>query len=155
MARRKPFSDFLSISLRGTSAAPRPTSSTACSQGQSFDPVGDDVRDELLGRLSHYRNQVAEGDAGLEGLRAEFPQVEALLDLSGIGLHSAPVVVAELGQGGRFRSAHQAGAYAGLMARVRQSGGRCHHGPITREVSRWLRWLLTRETYENPRSFLL
>ena len=75
--------------------------------------------------------------------------------MSGIGLSSAPVVVAELSEGGRFRSAHQAGAYAGLTAQVRQSGGPFHHGPITREGSRWLRWLLTRETYESPRSFLL
>ena len=111
MARRKPFSDFLSISLRGTSAAPRPTSPTACSQGQSFDPVDDDVRDELLGRLSHYRNQVAGDDAGLEGLRAEFPQVEALLDLSGIGLHpGAGRGVAEPGPGEAVSAlAHQAG----------------------------------------------
>ncbi len=112
-------------------------------QGQAFGPVDDDVRDELLGRLAHYRKQVAGIDAKLEGLRVDFPQVEALLDLRGIGLYSALVIVAELGEVGRFRSAHQVGAYAGLTARVRQSGGHCRHGSITREGSPWLRWILT------------
>jgi transposase len=112
-------------------------------QGQRFGAVDDDVRDELLGRLVHYREQIAGLDTKLEGLRVEFPQVEALLDLRGIGLYSALVIVAELGEVERFRSAHQVGACAGLTARVRQSGGHCHHGSITREGSPWLRWILT------------
>jgi transposase len=112
-------------------------------RGQGFGPVDDDVRDELLGRMAHYRKQVAALDAKLEGLRQEFPQIEALTDLRGVGLYSALVIVAELGEVERFRSAHQVGAYAGLTARVRQSGGHCHHGSITREGSPWLRWILT------------
>ncbi len=112
-------------------------------QAQAFGPVDNDVRDELLGRLAHYRKQVAGVDAKLEGLRTEFPQVEALLDLRGIGLYSALVIVAELGEVGRFRSAHQVSAYSGLTAQVRQSGSRCRHGSISREGSPWLRWILT------------
>lgn len=112
-------------------------------QGQVFGPVADDVRDELPDRLAHDRKQVAGVDARPEGLRAVFPQVEAPLDLRGIGLYSALVVVAELGEVGRFRTAYRVGAYAGLTTRVRQSGSRCHHGSITREGSPRLRWILT------------
>lgn len=65
---------------------------------QEFSPVDNDVRYELLARLGHYRKQIAAVDARLDGLRAEFPQVEALLDLRGIGLYSALVIVAELGE---------------------------------------------------------
>jgi hypothetical protein len=61
-------------------------------------------------------------DARLESHEGEFPQVEALLDLRGVGLYTAMVVVAELGEVGRFRSAKQVGDRAGLTARVRQSG---------------------------------
>ena len=110
---------------------------------QDFGPVDNDVREELLARLGHYRKQIAAVDARLESLRGEFPQVEALLDLRGIGLYSALVVVAELGEVGRFRSARQVGAYAGLTARVRQSGDHCRHGAITRDGSPILRWVLT------------
>ena len=110
---------------------------------QEFGPIDDAVCDELLARLGHYRGQIAAVDARLEGLRADFPQVEALLDLRGIGHYTALVVVAELGEVGRFRSARQVGAYAGLTARVRQSGEHCRHGEITREGSPLLRWVLT------------
>ena len=110
---------------------------------QEFGPIDNDVRDELMARLGHYRKQLSGVDARLEALRAEFPQVEALLDLRGIGLYTALVVVAELGEVGRFRSARQVGAYAGLTARVRQSGDHCRHGSITREGSPLLRWVLT------------
>jgi transposase len=110
---------------------------------EEFGPVDNDVRDELLARLDHYRNRIAGVDAKLEALRGDFPQAEALLDLRGIGLYSALVVVAELGEVGRFRSARQVGAYAGLTARVRQSGDRCYHGAISREGPPLLRWVLT------------
>jgi transposase len=110
---------------------------------QEFGPIDNDVRDELMARLGHYRKQISAVDARLEALRGDFPQIAALLDLRGIGLYSALVVVAELGEVGRFRSARQVGAYAGLTARVRQSGDRCRHGAITREGSPLLRWVLT------------
>jgi transposase len=110
---------------------------------QDFGAVDNDVRDELLARLAHYRKQIAAVEARLEGLKAEFPQVGAPLDLRGVGPFTAMVVVAELGEVGRFRSAKQVGAYAGLTARVRQSGERCRHGGITREGSPLLRWVLT------------
>jgi hypothetical protein len=42
----------------------------------------------------------------------------------------------------RFRTARQVGAYAGLTARVHQSGEHCHRGSITRQGSPWLRWIL-------------
>jgi transposase len=33
-------------------------------------------------------------------------------------------------------------AYAGLTARVNQSGEQCYHGHISKQGSPWLRWLL-------------
>src|SRR5262249_17346536 len=107
---------------------------------QDFGPIDNDVRDELMARLGHYRKQISGVDARLEALRDDFPQVAASLDLRGIGLYSALVVVAELGEVGR---GGEVGAYAGLTARVRQSGDHCRHGAITREGSPLLRWVLT------------
>ena len=56
------------------------------------------VRDELLLRLEHYRRQLAVIDAHLEKLRAQVPQVEALLDIHGVGLYTALLVIGELGE---------------------------------------------------------
>jgi transposase len=109
---------------------------------QEFGPIDNLVRDELVLRLDHYRRQVAIIDERLEQLRSQVPQVEALLDIYGIGLYSALLVIGELGEVQRFQSARQVGSYAGLTSRVRQSGDHCYRGAITREGSPWLRWIL-------------
>ena len=46
------------------------------------------------------------------------------------------------GEPERFRNGRQVGAYAGLTARVHQSGGHEHRGGISKQGSRWLRWIL-------------
>jgi transposase len=75
-------------------------------------------------------------------LQKAFPQTEVLTTIHGIGLYSALLIVAELGEVERFRTAKQVGAYAGLTSRVHQSGGHCYRGSITRQGSPWLRWIL-------------
>lgn len=109
---------------------------------QDFGPMENLVRDELLARLEHYRRQLAILEAHVHSVQAAFPQVEVLLEIYGIGVYSALLIVAELGEVERFSSAKQVGAYAGLTARVHQSGGHCHRGSITRQGSPWLRWIL-------------
>jgi transposase len=110
---------------------------------QTFGDIDDLVRDELLLRIEHYRREVDLFDQRLELLRPKFPQIEALLDLYGVGLYTALVIVAELGEVERFRTAKQVGGYAGLTAKVNQSGGHCYYGSITRQGPPWLRWILT------------
>ena len=95
-----------------------------------------------MGRLEHYTRQIARFDQHLAQIALTFPQTEALTDIYGIGLYSALLIVAELGEVDRFRSAKQVSAYAGLTARVHQSGGHCYHGSITQQGSPWLRWIL-------------
>jgi transposase len=111
-------------------------------RGQHFGLIDDMVRDELLERFRHYAKQITLFDKRLEELQQGFPQVEALLDIRGIGLYSALLIVAELGEVERFRTAKQVGAYTGLTSRVHQSGGHCYQGSITRQGSPWLRWVL-------------
>jgi transposase len=111
-------------------------------RGQDFGPIENMVRDELLERFRHYARQMVRFDERLEEMRQAFPEVEALLDIHGIGLYSALLIVAEIGEVERFRTAKQVGAYAGLTSRVHQSGGHCYQGSITRQGSPWLRWVL-------------
>ncbi len=109
---------------------------------QDFGPIENELRDDLLERLESFQRRIARVDLKLELLAAQFPQTEALLDIRGIGLYSALVIIAELGDVERFRTAKQVGAYAGLATRVRQSGTVCRHGRISRDGSPWLRWIL-------------
>jgi transposase len=109
---------------------------------QDFGPIENLVRDELLLRLAHYGKQLTILEQHAAAVREAFPQVETLLEIHGIGLYSALLIVAELGEVERFHTAKQVGAYAGLTARVNQSGGHCYRGSITRQGSPWLRWIL-------------
>ncbi len=111
-------------------------------RGQHFGPIDDMVRDELLERFRHYAKQMTRFDKRLEEMRQAFPQVEALTDIYGIGLYTALLIIAEIGEVERFRTAKQVGAYSGLTSRVHQSGGHCYQGSITRQGSPWLRWVL-------------
>jgi transposase len=107
-----------------------------------LDPVDTLTRDELLARLGHYDAALAAQDRLLDELAGHFPQAEALTCLFGIGRYSALLIVAEIGEPGRFKDGRKVGAYAGLTARVHQSGSHCYRGSITRQGSPWLRWIL-------------
>jgi transposase len=109
---------------------------------EDFGAIDNFLRDELLERFAHYKRRVQLLDQELKRLALEFPQTKVLMELRGIALYSALVIVGELGDPDRFRSAKQVGAYAGLTTRVNQSGGHCYHGHITRQGSPWLRWIL-------------
>ena len=93
---------------------------------QDFGPIENIVRDELLGRFAHFSRQIAILDHRLVEVQADFRDTEALLDIYGIGLFSALVIVAELGEVERFRSAKQVVPTPGSTSRVHQSGGHCY-----------------------------
>ncbi len=104
--------------------------------------VGALQRDELLGRLEHYAAELAHLDEALAEMAGGFPQIEALSDIRGVGLYTALLIVAEIGEPERFGEPGQVASYAGLATRVYQSGGHDYHGHITRQGSPWLRWVL-------------
>lgn len=118
---------------------------------QDLGLAGNIVRDELLLRLTHYDRELGKLDEVLLQEATHFPQVDALMDICGIGLYSALLIVAELEDVDRFRSPRQVGAYAGLTARVHQSGGHDYRGHITRQGSSWLRWVLVQVAMKAPR----
>ena len=52
------------------------------------------------------------------------------------------LLLAEIGDIGRFRDKQALCSYAGLVPRVRESAGKAARGGITRQGSPWLRWIL-------------
>lgn len=109
---------------------------------QEFGLVDNGARDELLARFHHYATEISTIEARMKELQPQYPQTEALTELHGFGLYSAMVIIAELGDVNRFRRAKQVAAYAGLTARVHQSGEHCYRGHISKQGSPWLRWIL-------------
>jgi transposase len=109
---------------------------------QDFGPVGNQVRDHAVERLQWTAGQLAAVDGKMKDLAPRFPRTAVLTELRGVGLFTAMVVVAEFGDVTRFRCAEQAAAYAGLTARVFQSGDKSRTGHISEQGSPWLRWVL-------------
>jgi transposase len=70
------------------------------------------------------------------------PYVEVLCQIRGIGRYIAMLVIAEVGDIGRFPSARHLCAWAGLTPTVRSSDGKARLGHITGQGSPALRWAL-------------
>ncbi|MFQ6082929.1 MAG: IS110 family transposase [Candidatus Aminicenantia bacterium] len=79
---------------------------------------------------------------------AEKTTEAVLLDtIPGIGKFSALLISAEIGEIARFPSANKLCSYAGLVPSMRVSGDRVKKGSITKQGSRWLRWILVENAY--------
>src|SRR5262249_62102980 len=69
-------------------------------------------------------------------------RVAVLTRLRGIGPYTAMLLIAEIGEIGRFRSARHLCAWAGLTPRVRSSADKARLGHISRQGSPPIRWAL-------------
>lgn len=76
-------------------------------------------------------------------LPAAQPDVAVLDTLPEIGAQSAASLYYELGDVTRFRGPRAIAAYVGLVPKVSQSADKAHHGALTRQGNRELRWVLS------------
>lgn len=105
------------------------------------------VLDQLLEHWQHLEKQRRDADKALRDFAKTAPVAEAearaaLDSIPEVGPVTVDVVVSELGDVRRFRSAKQVTAYAGLAPGRRESAGKSKDLGITKEGSRRLRWAL-------------
>jgi len=74
-----------------------------------------------------------------------------LTSIPGVGRYTALFLLSEIGDIRRFPDGDHLAAYAGLVPIVRASGGRARLGPITKQGSPWLRWLLVETVHRAVR----
>jgi transposase len=70
------------------------------------------------------------------------PRVKVLTQLPGVGPFTALVLLAEIGDIGRFGPARKLASWAGLTPTVRGSDRTVRHGHISKQGSVWARWVL-------------
>jgi transposase len=100
--------------------------------------------DALVNTLDTLQNQIDQLSRQIEAAVAQQPAVAAVRDvLPQIGAQSAATLVYELGDARRFRGARAVAAYAGLVPTVSQSADKTHHGRLTKQGNRELRWILS------------
>ena len=89
------------------------------------------------------------------------PRVKRLLPIPGIGFITAAMVTAEIWDVSRFRTPDQLSSWAGLTPRERSSADHTRRGHISKQGSRWLRWILVESAAQHAlrdetlRSFFL
>jgi len=93
----------------------------------------------LLGRLGFLEGQTREVETRLDAIAASDGRVSLLETVPGVGPRTAEVIAVHLFDAGRFHSADEAGAYAGLVPRQYQSGETDRRGRITRRGPKLLR----------------
>ena len=86
--------------------------------------------------------EITHADADLRASFAGDHRVRRLLPIPGIGLVTAATVVAEVWDIQRFPSPERLCSWAGLTPGERTSDAHTRRGHITKQGSRWLRWIL-------------
>ena len=69
-------------------------------------------------------------------------RAQLLITIPGVGPYTALLILAEIGDIGRFSTPGHLASYAGLVPSVHASGGHTRLGHITKQGSKWLRWIL-------------
>jgi len=98
--------------------------------------------DSLLSLISDFDREIELAKHEIDTLARHDPRVDVLTQRRGIGLYTAMLLIAEVGEIERFRTARHLCAWAGLTPTVRSSDGRARLGHISRQGSPHIRWAL-------------
>lgn len=97
---------------------------------------------DLLQALAAVRELIGRSDQRIDALRHSDGRIRLLEELPGIGPFFATLIVVEIGDIGRFRSAKKLCSYAGLVPSTYQSAQSIRHGRLTKQGNKYLRWAL-------------
>ena len=106
-------------------------------RGLGLEPV-----ESYLRMMLPLRKEIRLLSLDLRHMAAGDENVRLLMTIPGVGYYVALLVKAEIGDINRFHTGDQLASYAGLAPSTHSSGGVTHHGRITKEGSRWLRWAM-------------
>jgi transposase len=95
-----------------------------------------------LRMIDRYREEIQKQDHQLSEKAKQDERAGWLMTIPGIGECSAMMLLAEIGEIGRFPDKEALCSYAGLVPRVRESAGKAARGGITRQGSPWMRWIM-------------
>jgi transposase len=107
--------------------------------------------DSLLSLIGDFDREIDATSREIDQRAKADPYVEVLCQIRGIGRYIAMLVIAEVGDIGRFPSARHLCSWAGLTPTVRSSDGKARLGHITGQGSPALRWALVEAAQHSAR----
>lgn len=102
---------------------------------------------EHLSMLEFFEKQIAAEDSWVKQAVKANSNAKLLTTIPGIGNLTALVILAELGDINRFKTTKQVVSYAGLAPSIRSSANTCYVGPLTKQGSKMLRWMLIQSAW--------
>jgi transposase len=102
-------------------------------------PAGLLLRQQLE-MLKNVQARIKEDEAALQTMLSTTGAHRHVLGIPGMGPILAAVVLSEIDDIGRFRSAQKLCGYAGLCPSTSSSGGRTYNGKLMKHCNKWLRW---------------
>lgn len=110
--------------------------------GLKLPPQARESVNVCLRMIDRYNEEIQKQNLQLSEKAEHDERVQWLLTIPGSGECSAMMLLAEIGDLGRFGNKEALCSYAGLVPRVRESAGKAARGGITRQGSPWLRWIM-------------
>jgi transposase len=98
--------------------------------------------DQYLDTFELYQEKIGTAQERIEEMAADDPSARLLMTIPGISYYSALMIVAEIGNIGRFQNHEKLTSYAGLNPSIYQSGNSLVSGHISKQGSKNLRWIL-------------
>ena len=96
--------------------------------------------DQMLEIYDSLTKEIEKSDKEVEILFADDPDAQLLATMPGIGKFLGLLISTEINGIERFPSAEKLASYTGLIPSTRGSADRFHHGKITKQGNKWLRW---------------
>ena len=96
--------------------------------------------EQELATVDFLKTQIEAAERRLEGLRKTSVEADLLKTLPCVGEILSMVLMLEIGRVDRFPTAAHLASYAGLVPRVRSSGGHTRMGQVCGNVNRNLKW---------------
>ena len=96
--------------------------------------------EQELATVDFLKTQIESAERRLEGLRRMSVEADLLKTLPCVGEILSMVLMLEIGRVDRFPTAAHLASYAGLVPRVRSSGGHTRMGQVCGNVNRNLKW---------------
>jgi len=147
-ARIKNYIHGITLQAGFKSKAPYPFSPAHIAELQA---MGDYRIDSYLREIEFQEKELAEADAMVRVAVRSNPDARLLTSIPGVGPYTALVLMAEIGDVGRFADSHKLCAYAGIVPSVRNSADTIHHGRITKWGSNMTRWVLVEAVHTHAR----
>lgn len=92
--------------------------------------------------LDELERQIKAVNKRIEDSVRDDEEAKLLMTIPGVGYYSALLIRSEIGDINRFPSAKQLCSYAGVIPSTYASGNTVFHGHITKQGSKWLRWIM-------------